>query len=202
MAGHGGWVFSVAFSPDGLLALTVSEDFCAKIWSACSGLCLRTLTHPTDFIPEVSSAEFSADGLNVITSGIDGTARIHSSGSGHLVQTLDGKDGSLRSATFSPDGQKVLTASDSGNAKVFSLQSGECEQTLFYYDSETMEYWNPDLDEDPWISASFTTDGRKVICSSRFPSLCSGFLESTRVMSALSGECLHVLEGKGVALSP
>ena len=44
LTGHGSFVNSAVFSPDGTHVLTASSDNSAKIWSAASGHCLQTLT--------------------------------------------------------------------------------------------------------------------------------------------------------------
>ena len=57
-------VYSAVFSADGQQVLTASLDQTAKVWSAASGECLRTLSGHTD---RVYSAVFSADGQQVLT---------------------------------------------------------------------------------------------------------------------------------------
>ena len=47
---------SAAFSPDGELVVTASDDGTAKLWSGTSGECLRSLEGHGD---EVMSAAFS-----------------------------------------------------------------------------------------------------------------------------------------------
>ena len=119
-------VLTVVFLPI-LRLLTASQDGTAKVWSAASGECLRTLKGYTGF---VNSAVFSPDGQQVLTASFDKTAKVWSAASGECLRTLEGHTGLVNSAVFSPDGQQVLTASWDETAKVWSAASGECLRTL------------------------------------------------------------------------
>jgi WD40 repeat protein len=62
--GHADPVTSVAFSPDGRLVLTGSEDRTAKLWDIETGEELRTFAGHTK---EITSVAFSPDGREVLT---------------------------------------------------------------------------------------------------------------------------------------
>ena len=79
-------VLIVVFVPI-LRLLTASEDKTAKVWSAASGECLRTLMGHTGC---VNSAVFSPDGQQVLTVSSDKTAKVWSAASGASLCTLDG----------------------------------------------------------------------------------------------------------------
>jgi len=57
--GHGHWVLSVAFSPDGCYALSGSQDNTLKLWDVNTGREIRTFTGHSD---GVQSVAFSPDG--------------------------------------------------------------------------------------------------------------------------------------------
>src|SRR5262249_53319806 len=59
LRGHQGWVTSVAFSPDGQLALTGSQDQTARVWEVTSG---RALARLEGHHSGVESVAFSPDG--------------------------------------------------------------------------------------------------------------------------------------------
>jgi len=65
--GHSGEVYGVAFSPDGNLFASASEDRIIKLWDAATSLELRSLEGHTGAIKSIA---FSPDG-KLIASGSD-----------------------------------------------------------------------------------------------------------------------------------
>jgi len=59
LEGHTDWVNSVAFSPDGQLLASVSDDQTVRLWNPATGEQLQKLEGHTDW---VSSVTFSPDG--------------------------------------------------------------------------------------------------------------------------------------------
>jgi WD40 repeat protein len=63
----------VAFSPDGTLLATASEDKTARLWDTATGRQVSTLTGHTGSVRAVA---FSPDGTLLATASNDSTARI------------------------------------------------------------------------------------------------------------------------------
>ena len=109
--------YAAAFSPDGKMIVTASEDGTARIWDAESGRVLRALEHKD----VVYAAAFSPDGKKIVTASRDKTARIWDAESGRVLRALEHTN-VVYAATFSPDGKKIITGIQDGTALIWTLE--------------------------------------------------------------------------------
>jgi hypothetical protein len=86
-AGHGSHVNSVAFSPNGTLLATGSDDTTIKLWRVSDGAFVRTLAGHTS---SVNSIAFSPDGTLLVLGSSDRTVRLWRVSDGTLARTLSG----------------------------------------------------------------------------------------------------------------
>jgi WD40 repeat protein/thiol-disulfide isomerase/thioredoxin len=104
-----GDVWSVAFSPDGLLLATGSHDGAVRVWDVNrQELVLQFFGHDLD----VYSVAFSPDGQLLASGGWDGSVRLWNVPTREKVADLRGHWEPVYSVAFSPDGR--LLASGSG----------------------------------------------------------------------------------------
>jgi WD40 repeat protein len=85
LEGHAGPVWSLAFTWDGRLLVSGSQDRTVKLWDAASGHLLTTLVGHTRGVWGVA---LSRDGQHVASSSQDGTAILWHAASGSAVRIL------------------------------------------------------------------------------------------------------------------
>ncbi len=110
LSGHKAPVFSLAFTPDGRLLASGSNDGAIRLWDIETGWAAKELTGHRG---RVTSLAFSPDGTHLASSSSDQSARLWSVARGATVQTLSEHKQWVWSAVWSPDGRTLATSSDS-----------------------------------------------------------------------------------------
>jgi WD40 repeat protein len=106
LEGHAYPVRSIAFSPDGKLVASGSNDGTIKLWDTTSGTLQGTLGNSYE---PVISVSFSADGKLIASCRRGCTIELWETASGALQGILEG-DGA-RVVAFSPDGKLIASGS-------------------------------------------------------------------------------------------
>lgn len=124
---HTGSVNSVAFSPDGRLLASGSDDNTVKLWEVNTGQVYLTMRGHSN---SVISVAFSPDNQLLASGSIDSTVIIWEVKIGQVQQILNGDSGYLAIVAFSSDGLLLGSGSYDSSVKLLSVKTGEVRQIL------------------------------------------------------------------------
>lgn len=114
---HSGLIVDVVFSPNGELAVAVSENGTARVWDVRSDRAVTLVGHSG----MVFTASFSPDSRLVLTGGLDNTARVWDVATGEAIAELRGHAGPVVAVAFAPTGRLALTAGRDGTVRVWDI---------------------------------------------------------------------------------
>jgi WD40 repeat protein len=117
LQGHNSTVIAVAFSPNGELIASVSEDRTAKLWSR-DGKLLHTLKGHNSGIWSVA---FSPDSKTFATGSNDGIIKLWKS-NGTLLTNLIGHSAGVKGLAFAPDGKTLASAAEDKTVILWNLE--------------------------------------------------------------------------------
>jgi len=183
--GHGGSVYSLAFSSDGILLVSGSLDRTIKLWDVQTGGVIKTLYGHTESVLSVS---ISAGNTMIASGSADSTIRLWNirTGECHIIEE---HNSIFTSVSFSPtNSQLLLSASEDGTVQkwdtdghqIGSSIAGFCiafspDGTQFVSCNRiTVTIWNTDSGEtvkefpiayDECHYCCFSSDGRLIACT-------------------------------------
>ncbi len=127
LRGHTGWIGRIAWSPDGRMLASPSEDGTIRLWNAETGECLRTLEGHQGIVWCVAFDQMG----HILASGSgDKMIKLWEPTSGKLLRTLKGHSDLVSSVAFGPMEHVLASGSMDGTVKLWEPASGKLLRTL------------------------------------------------------------------------
>ena len=118
LSGHTWAVLTVAFSPDGKILASGSDDNTIKLWEVNTGQLICTLVGHSWSVVAVT---FSTDGEMLISGSRDKTVKLWSVITKKEIATLSGHVDSVSTVAVSPDAQQIVSGSRDKTIKLWEL---------------------------------------------------------------------------------
>jgi serine/threonine protein kinase len=127
LTGHTSWVYSAAFSPNGQLFATGSEDTSVLLWRISDGGLAREIETGTS---GVTNVDFSPNNLLLAIASWDDDIGVWQLSDGHQLRSLQGHQDSVNDLEFSPNGELLASASDDDSLRLWQVSDGSPVHTM------------------------------------------------------------------------
>jgi WD40 repeat protein len=149
-----GVTWAIAYSPDGAILASASQDGVARLWDPVQG---KVIAQLTDHEAAVDDVAFSPDGAKLLTGSDDGTAKIWDLATREPILTLEGQPQGVTTVAWSPDGGLLATGSYDGT---IHLRDAETGRTLHVLTGSLGVVQTLDFSSDSrWLASLSDEDG-------------------------------------------
>ena len=123
LTGHEDFVNSVAYSPNGQLLASGSDDGTVRIWDTRTGQEAATALSIAD--GRVKSVAFAPDGQHIVVGGEGNAIYVWNVTTGcAALPPLRGHSNAIQSVAFSPNGRLIASASEDKTTRLWSAETG------------------------------------------------------------------------------
>ncbi len=122
LKGHTEVTLSIAWSPDGKLIATGSQDRSSRIWEWPGGKELKNFKEHGDAVSRVC---FSPDGKSLYTASLDHNIRRYEIATGALMRTYAGHAEAVAALAVSADGKRLVSAGIEPALKWWNAETGD-----------------------------------------------------------------------------
>lgn len=121
LEGHTGGVNAIAIHPDGLRAVSASNDYTLKVWNLRSYSATLTLEGHSNYVNAVA---IHPDGKRIVSGSSDNSLKVWDLEIGKEILSFVGHDNFVQAVAIHPDGKRVVSASWDHTLKVWDLETG------------------------------------------------------------------------------